>query len=123
MAGDRPEPAERSAMPTGEPDHDDDPIAIATAVRTLAADAHLVLTQAAAGAPDDHREQLAQLMRRIDDFQQLLGLAGSGERRLQSLRRWLENLQRQTLIVQQMEDLRQRVERLEERAGPEHDAS
>jgi DNA mismatch repair ATPase MutS len=110
-------------MPTGVPDRDDDPKAIAATVRTLATDAHLVLTRVAAGACDDHREKLAQLMRRIDDLQRLLGQARPGERRLHSLRRWLENLQRQTLIVQQMENLRQRVEWLEGRAEQEHDAS
>jgi hypothetical protein len=110
-------------MPTGIPERDDDPLAIAAAVRTLATDAHLVLTQAATGVPDDHHERLALLMRRIDDLQRLLNQAVPGERRLHSLRRWLENLQRQTLIVQQMEDLRLRVERLEERTGHEDTAS
>src|SRR4051812_39940718 len=110
-------------MPTGVPDRDDDPIAIASAVRALACDAHLVLTRAASGAPGAHREPLTQLMHRLDELQRLLGRAWPDDHRHQVLRRWLENLQRQALIVQQMEELRQRVERLEERAEHEHDAS
>lgn len=94
----------------------EDPAVIGAAVRRLATDSHLILTGAAAGGPDDHREALDDLLRRIEDLQQLLGRNRPGENRLHSVRIWLDNLQRQALIVRQMADLRARVERLEHKA-------
>ena len=96
------------------PDREEDPAAIAAAVRGLATDAHLILTRAAAGGPDDHRAALRDLLRRIDHLQHLLAGTRPGENRMHSVRIWLDNLERQTLILQQIEDLRQRVARLEE---------
>lgn len=98
-----------------EPLHVDGPAAIASSVRTLASDAHAVLTRAAGGAPGDRQEDVGGLLRRIDDLRGLLG-----DRQFSSLRLWLDNLQRQAiivrrqaLIVQEMSELRRRIERLE----------
>src|SRR5215211_5669105 len=110
-------------MSRSGPEHDADPAAIAAAVRTLATDAHQVLTRAAAGGPDDHRAALADLLRRIDHLQHLLGETRPGESRMHSLRIWLDNLEHQALMLRQIEDLRQRVERLEERRDVPPDAS
>jgi hypothetical protein len=97
--------------------HNDAPAAIAAAVRTLASDAHSVLTRAAAGGPGDHQEAVGDLLRRIDDLRGLLG-----ERHFSSLRLWLDNLQRQAIIVkrqailvQELGEIRGRIERLEGR--------
>ena len=75
------------------PNRSEDPAAIGTAVRKLATDSHLILTRAAASGPDDHREALDDLLRRIEDLQRLLGENRPGENRLHSIRIWLDNLQ------------------------------
>jgi hypothetical protein len=95
------------------PDHAEDPAAIAAAVRDLATEAHLVMTRAAAGRADDHRAALGDLRRRIDQLQHLLGELRPGESRLHSLRIWLDHLEHQVLLRQQVEDLRRRVDLLE----------
>jgi hypothetical protein len=102
-------------MAADETHHNHGPSAIAAAVRMLAYDAHAVLTRAAAGGPGDHREAVGELLRRIDDVRGLLG-----ERHFSSLRLWLDNLQRQAIIVQrqalilqELSELRGRIERLE----------
>ena len=106
-------------MAADEPLDPDDPAVIAAAVRTLAAEGHTVLTRAAAGGPGNHREAIDALLRRIADLQARLG-----EGRLHHLRMWLDGLQRQALLMQQqvlivqdLGELRGRVERLEGKNG------
>jgi hypothetical protein len=100
---------------------EDRPAAIAAGVRRLALDAHTVLSRATTGEFDDDRAAVAELLHRIDGLRHLLG-----EGHFSSLRLWLDNLQRQALFVraltefrvrvlQELADLRGRVERLEGR--------
>jgi hypothetical protein len=91
-------------------DPDDDPAATAAAVRALAAEAHAVLTRAAADEPGIHREAIGEVLRRIAELQGRLG-----EGRLHHLRLWLDGLQRQALVVQGMVEIRRRVEDIEAR--------
>jgi hypothetical protein len=104
-------------MAADEPLHSDGPAAIAAAVRALASDAHAVLTRAVADGPGDYQEGVPDLLLRIDDLRGLLG-----DRHFSSLRLWLDNIQRQAIIVQrqaiivqELGELRRRIERLEGR--------
>jgi hypothetical protein len=106
-------------MAADEPLDPDDPAVIAAAVRILAAEGHAVLTRAAAGGPGNHREAIDELLRRIGALQARLG-----EGRLHHLRLWLDGLQRQAMVLQQqaiivqdLGELRGRVERLEGQDG------
>ena len=87
---------------------DDDPAATAADVRALAIEAHAVLTRAAGDELGNHREAIDAVLRRIAELQGRLG-----EGRLHHLRLWLDNLQRQALIVRGMVEIRRRVEHLE----------
>jgi hypothetical protein len=95
-------------MAVDDSPRDDAPAAIAAALRVLATDAHAVLTRAAAGGPGGHHEAVGELLRRIGDLQRSLD-----HDRMNGLRNWLDNLQRQALVVQELGELRRSVERLE----------
>lgn len=99
-------------MPTDHAVLNDDPGAIASAMVALARDAHRVLIRAADAPAGRRRAALAELQRRA---QALRGRIGRD--RLKGARLWLEALQRQVLVVQELGELSGRVNRLEGRGG------
>src|SRR4051812_33991345 len=99
---------------------DDGPATIIAAARSIASDAHTVLTQATSGAPRAPREDLDHLLGRIDDLLDCLGENRRQKRldegRRHTLRFCLNDLRRQILSVQERGELHGPAHRLEERA-------
>ena len=78
----------------------DDPAMIVAEAKNLAFDARVLLEQTAVGAVDARDASFCDLLRRAEDLQRLLG---EGDR-LQTLRQWLEGVQRQIRIMQWLGD-------------------
>lgn len=99
-------------MHSGKAVLNDDPMAMAAFVRSLAFDAHAVLTRSGAefGGQD---ESVGDMLRRIEDFQGQLGEGRPEQSRLDGVRLWLVGLKRQALMVQALGEHRRRVDRLE----------
>ena len=79
---------------------DDDPAAIALAVRALAADLDRELIRIAAGGSGRHDDALPALYRRAGDL-----LDRVGQCRLQDLRWWLLSLQRRLVALRWVSDV------------------